>query len=84
MFDTTDATARRGRRRKTQPSVRSLDPIMDFEQFELPQGDDPYADVGDRGARPDYDSSMSSSMRSGRVRKLIKYKIGLRYFSTEL
>merc|ERR1712048_1005550 len=71
LVDPTEGTARRGKRRRQlhRPQMRSLDPMVSFDRFELPQGDDPYADRGlQRGSRPDYDgidhglgSSSSSS-----------------------
>jgi len=61
LLDSTDATARRGKRRRVQrPSLRSVDPVLDFDRFELPQGDDPYANMADngfaRGPRPDHNN----------------------------
>merc|ERR1712176_149355 len=70
LADPTEATrsARRGKRRRRQiqrPNLRSLDSIS-FDRFELPQGDDPYADRGfSRVSRPDYSSSSDSSSGTG-------------------
>jgi len=76
LADPAEGTARRGKRRRQlhRPQMRSLDPMVSFDRFELPQGDDPYADRGlHRGSRPDYDgldhglegSSSSSSSSYG-------------------